>query len=95
MTYNAAASQFALAGNVGLSISGIASLSVTFGSTVDGTVNPGLLIASGSLQSLDMTIDSAHSPIAERDVFNTTGLEFTHAARPPAVHSRWHRGPQH
>ena len=78
LTYSGATSQFALAGTVGLSISGIASLSVSFGHTAGGNVTPGLVITSGSLQSLDMTIETNITVASV--TFATTGLELTYSA---------------
>ena len=49
---------------VGVSISGIASLSVTFGHTIENSsgvsigYSPGLVVTNGTLTSLDMTINS-------------------------------------
>ena len=80
-TYNAASTQFTLAGSVGLSITGIAGLSVTFGhSAGPNSFTPGLVIAHGSLQSLDMTINSNISIGSVS--FMTSGLEFTYRASP-------------
>src|SRR5262249_1903110 len=77
--YSAAGSQFSLAGSVGLSITGIAGLSVTFGhSTGPNSFTPGLIISNGSLQSLAMTINSNISIGSVS--FMTNGLEFTYSA---------------
>ena len=77
-TYATATQTFAMSGSAGVSVTGIAGLSVTFGSTVSGTVNPGLVVAGGSLQSLDMTIESNITVASV--TFNTTGLVFTYSA---------------
>ena len=79
-TYSGATSQFALPGGVGVSVSvsGIASLSVNFGSTVDGIVTPGLIITSGTLQSLDMTVNGSFTVASV--TFTATGLELTYSA---------------
>ena len=49
LTYsNSPASQFTLAGLVGVSISGIGSLSVTFSQTASGVTTPGLVVTNGT-----------------------------------------------
>ena len=79
-TWGANSNQFTLAGSVGVSISGIAGLSVTFGQNNGGRFTPGLIIKSGALQSLDVTIDSNISIGSVS--FMTSGLRFTYSSSP-------------
>ncbi len=77
LTYSGATSQFNLSGAAEVSIDGIAGMSVSFGNTTDGTVTPGLIVAGGTLQSLDMTVAS----ITVASVTITgTDLQFTYNA---------------
>ena len=71
-TYTVSNSLFTLAGTAGVSVTGIGNLSVTFG--FDSS--PGLVIQSGALQSLDMTVDSKIQ-VGSVD-FSTNGLRFTY-----------------
>jgi autotransporter-associated beta strand protein len=71
-TYTTSSSLFTLAGTAGVSVTGISNLNVTFG---HGS-NPGLVIQSGALVSLDMTVNSNINVGAV--TFQTTGLEFTY-----------------
>jgi streptogramin lyase len=73
-TYTAVSSQFALTGSTSASVTGLGTLNLTFG---HGT-NPGLVITSGALTSLDLTLNSNITVAAV--TFNTTGLEFTYTA---------------
>ena len=76
-TYDPVGSQFSLAGSVGVQVSGIAGLSVTFGKSVGpNSFTPGLIISNGSLQTLDMTINS--NITIGNFGFMTTGLAFTY-----------------
>ena len=73
-TYNPASSQFTLAGAVGVSVTGIAGLSVTFGEAVynsKGSIvsfTPGLIINSGSLVSLNLSVTAS---------FTVSGVSFS------------------
>ena len=78
LTYSSSTSQFTLAGVVGVSISGIGSLSVTFGQTAGGVTTPGLVVTNGTLTSLDMTINSDMT--VDTVEFLTSGLEFTYSS---------------
>ncbi|QEL19615.1 Calx-beta domain-containing protein [Limnoglobus roseus] len=73
-TYAATNSQYTLTGTAGVAVTGIGSLSVTFG---NGT-NPGLVITNGSLDKLDMTVDS--NITVKSVTFTTKGLRFTYTA---------------
>jgi lipopolysaccharide export system protein LptC len=73
-TYTAADSQYTLAGTAAVSVLRLGSLSVTFGY---GT-NPGLVVTNGSLDRLDMTLNSDIR--AGSLTFSTKGLRFTYTA---------------
>jgi hypothetical protein len=77
-------SVFTLSGSVGVSVTNIVGLSVTFGHTKTNSMgastgfSPGLVIINGALQSLDMTINS-NFMIGSVN-FGTKNLEFTYNA---------------
>ncbi|QEL17125.1 Calx-beta domain-containing protein [Limnoglobus roseus] len=73
-TYAAANSQYTLTGTASVSIARLGNLSVTFG--YGG--NPGLVITNGSLDSLDLTLNSQIR--VQTLVFRTEGLRFTYTA---------------
>ena len=75
LTFSSSTSQFTLAGIVAVSVSGIGSLSVTFGHTAGGVTTPGLVITNETLTSMDMTIDSDMT--VDTVEFLTSGLELT------------------
>ena len=58
-TYNAAADQFTLEGTVGVSVAGIASLSVDLGGVANGVTTEGLVITHGTLTTMNMTVTSS------------------------------------
>ena len=71
-TYSASNYQFSMTGNANVTFNGVDSLSVTFG---HGST-PGLVIANGNLESLDLTVGSTFH--VGGVTFTSTGLEFTY-----------------
>src|SRR5262249_58175284 len=76
--YTGATRQFAFAGAAALSITGIANVSVAFGHTAGGSVTPGLVVTSGTLQSLDMTVNGSFTVASV--AITDTDLQLTYAA---------------
>ena len=90
LTYTAATSQFSMTGAASVAIAGIGALDVTFGHVADAThpaAIPGLVVTSGALTSLDMTVDSSFT--VDDVNFSTTGLNFTYTSASGAVPSRF------
>jgi hypothetical protein len=71
-TYTAATDVFTLSGTAGVTILGVGDVDVTFGY---GS-RPGLVISNGSLDSLDLTLNS--NIRVGSAIFSTKGLEFTY-----------------
>ena len=80
LTYAASTGSFSVSGSAALDVAHIGNLNVTFGhiDSATGLVTPGLVIASGNLVSLDMTVDSSMSVGSVS--LATTGLELTYTA---------------
>jgi hypothetical protein len=77
--YTAANNQFALTGTASVAITGIGTVMVQFGYVDSQNVShPGLVITSGNLTSLDMTLESNISVASV--TFTTTGLQFQYVA---------------
>jgi len=76
-TYQSSSDQFTLAGKASATVGGIGNMDVTFGYTTNGTTSPGLVVKSGSLVNLDMTLNSSIS--VGTVSFDTKGLRFTYA----------------
>ena len=73
-TVSGANSTFSMSGTAGVKVNNLGTLAVTFGF---GS-NPGLVIQNGTLQSLDMTVNSAITVGALN--FNLNNMDFTYVA---------------
>ncbi|MFN6052901.1 MAG: hypothetical protein ACK47R_18890, partial [Planctomycetia bacterium] len=77
-SYNANNYQFSMAGTAFVAVGGTAGLSVSFGHTnkTTGVVTPGLVIRSGNLESLDVTVNANFE--VGKLVFAVDDLKFTY-----------------
>ncbi len=77
-SYATATQTFSLSGAARVSVASLGNLSVTFGDTTSSTLTRGLLVTSGSLQSLNMTVNVSFTLASV--AITATNLQLTYAS---------------